>query len=498
MSNRFTISFESADTSSVLDGVSSDPANSNAEVAGTNVDTAKENKPTVNGDPATAAAEDGTVVAGAEIQEEVLEIAADAKANQDPAVGLDEIEQMAETIVAIESELNEISNELCENDRVIEVVDSLQDIQAITENTPEGQTVDMNMLQTAANMAVAGTDADADSIIPALETFKDKQLAVEAIGEKIKAASLSVLESVKNIGVKMANVLKNIFSTVGRFEEGLKAREKAVNAISANVSFQIKGSRYFQKDKNSYVANGAEYISSLTEAVKFYNSWSTMAVKSIADFDGSIGEWYRTLLSRKDSKDATRKLYDSYVKEFGQGVRSLPGVTEVAGDKQTHTFATPAMLGGVSMKASIPRNVVDYDTGSVFDVRASITQTKVVFDKDYYIHNKATPTIDFTLAPKDLKAIIAMDKQLLSDLKKYLNESYKRFKRWSDYNLGSPESPIAPNSTLLVAKGMNNAAWNVSYSRAYGEGLLRSTFIVLDKAIQAASKPAAAPAAAVA
>ena len=333
MSNRFTISFESADTSSVLDGVSSDPANSNAEVAGTNVDTAKENKPTVNGDPATAAAEDGTAVAGAEIQEEVLEIAADAKANQDPAVGLDEIEQMAETIVAIESELNEISNELCENDRVIEVVDSLQDIQAITENTPEGQTVDMNMLQTAANMAVAGTDADADSIIPALETFKDKQLAVEAIGEKIKAATISILESVKNIGMKMTNVLKNIFTTVGRFEEGLKVREKAVNAISANVSFQIKGSRYFQKDQNSYVANGAEYISSLGEAVKFYNSWSAAAVKSIADFDGSVGEWYRSIFTRKDTSETSRKLYESYVKDFGQGVRGLPGVTEVGSDK---------------------------------------------------------------------------------------------------------------------------------------------------------------------
>lgn len=491
MSNRFTISFESADNSSVIDGVAADPANSNAEVAGSNVDTAKENKPSVGGDPALENKEDGTVVAGAEISDEVLEIEADTKANQDPAVGLDEIEQMADTIVAIESELNEISNELCENDRVIEVVETLGDVQAITENTPEGKTVDMNMLQTVANMAVAGTDADADTIIPALESFKNKNLAVEAIGEKIKAASLSVVESVKNIGVKLGNVIKNIFSSLQRMEEGVKAREKAVNAITANVTFQLKGSRYMQKDKNSFVANGSEYIAALSEAVKFYNSWSTMAVKSIADFDGSIGEWYRIILSRKDSNDSTRKLYNSYVKDFGQGVRSLPGVTEAEGDKDTQTLVTPSMLGGVSMKATIPRNVVEFDTGSASDIRASINQTKVTFDKDYTFHNKATPTIEFALAPKDLKAIVAFEKQLLVDLKKFLNESYKRFKRWSDFNLGAPESPIAPNSTLLVNRGMNNAAWHVGFSRSYGEGLLRSTFIVLDKAIQAAGKTAA-------
>lgn len=486
MSNRFKISFEEISDGS-LDGVSSDPANSNAEITGANVDKSAETKTNSNGDPTISVEEEGVVVSGAVTAEPILEIEQDSKAAQDPVLDLSEVEQMAERTISIESALNEIANELIENDRVIEVVDGLEDIQGIAKATPEGQTVDIPMLQAAANMAVAGTDADAQAIIPSLESFKDKNIAIEAIGEKIAAARHSIIESIKNVASKFVEVLKNIFGSIQQLEANLKKREQAVNQINTSVSFQLKGSRYLQKDKNNYVADGAEYVKLLGDSVKFYSAWSSVAIKSIADFDGSIGEWYRTVFSRKDSKDATKRLYESYTRDFGQGVRSLPGVTVVQSDKQTETFATPSLLGGVSLKATLPRTVVEFDGGDWSDLRSTVHQTTVRFEKDYLIHNKSTPSIVFNLSSKDLKTIVALNKQLLGDLKKYLNESYKRFKRWSDFALGGPENGIMPLSTLLVNKGMNNATWYISYSRTYGEGLLRSSSVVLDRAI-AASK----------
>lgn len=428
----------------------------------------------------------------------LLEIEKDMQADgPDEGVvdGFSEQEAGIEQAVAIECECQAIADELSENNRVIEITEGLQDIKTIVEQTPEGETVDIPMLQTAANMAVAGSDADAQDILPAMEAFQDKQVALEALGEKIAAATASIIDSIKGLGEKFTNVLKNIFSSINRLEESLKQREAAVRAVKGNVTFAIKGSRFLQKSQDAYVTDGADFLKELTRSVEFFTAWSATAVKSVAAFDGSIGEWYRSLGNLEKSRAATAKIYQAYVVEFGQGLRTLPGIQAVKGDKNVETFRTPTLLGGRVMEATVPRNIVDFATGSSSDIRASITQTNANFGKEYLMHNKATPTINFTLTPQQLKAIVDLDKKTLAAVKLYLNESYKRFKRWSTFMGGASEFVI-PNSTLLVNKGVNHALYYTGFSRAYGESLLRSSFIVLDKAVASAGKAAPAAAAA--
>lgn len=421
-------------------------------------------------------------------QDTLMEIEQDIQASTTDCAEEELCEQERAVVdaVAIENALNDIADEIEENHRVIEVSESLEDVQAIVSATPDGQTVDIPMLQTAANMAVAGTDADAQSIIPALETFKDKQLAVEAIGEKIALAASSIFESVKNMSDKFVTLVKNVFQSIARLENGLKQREEAIKTVTEKVTFTVKGSRYFQKNETEYVADTADYVKQLGDAVKFFSSWSTAVVKSVAAFDGSVIKFYATMFDREKSKAATKELYDAYVVDFAKSVRTLPGVKVTKDTKEVQSFATPNHLGGVVMQAELPKNIADFETGSRSDIRASIVQTNVRFGRDYLIHDKAAPAIEFTVTPADLKAIIQFDKQLLSSLKQYLNESYKSFKRVSTIAGGAPEKFVIPNSTLLVNRGMNHALFYTGWSRSYGENLLRSTFVVLDKAVKAA------------
>ncbi len=462
---RFKIAFENKDDQ-VIDHVDNDPANSNVDVAGINVDESPEY----------------------EIEKDIAE--------GDPSVGLDEVQEMAERVVAIEEALNEIADELGDNDRVLEVVDGLEDVQAIVENTPDGETVDIPMLQTAANMAVAGTDADAQDIIPALEAFKDKQLAVEAIGEKIKGALSSVVESIKNIGSKGLELVKSIFSVVKYLEDGIKSRASKIGSINSNVSFTVPSSRYFQKNKDSYVADGKDYIASLSEASKFYTAFSTSTSKLFAAFDGSIFEWYTTIGA--DAKKANEKLYNAVVKDFGQGLKSLPGVTETSSNKSTQTFNSPVMLGGVSLTTTLPRHVIDFG-GKTSEIKATINETQYKFGKDYIFHNKSNRSIDFNLSKNDLNTIVKLSSTLLQDVKKFLDASAKSFKVFATLNAGSNpfggiksiqgqnvlETGIFGVGLLLINKGQNAATSYLSFTRAYGENLIRSAFIVLDKAIAA-------------
>ena len=95
------------------------------------------------------------------------DIATDSQGTED--AGLDDLQKYVQEAIAIEQDMAEINEAIVDNDRVIEVTDNLEDIAAQVEAKPEGETVDIAMLQTAANMAVAGTDADAQAIIPSLE-----------------------------------------------------------------------------------------------------------------------------------------------------------------------------------------------------------------------------------------------------------------------------------------------------------------------------------------
>jgi len=428
---------------------------------------------------------------------EPLEIETDIAADTEAAgdTGLDAVQEYVQESIAIEQDMAEINEAIVDNDRVIEVTDNLEDIAAQVEAKPEGESVDIAMLQTAANMAVAGTDADAQAIIPSLESFKDKQLAVEAIGEKIKNALTAVFDSVKVIGDKLVTVVKNIFKTIGYLEKQLAEKEQAIQAITETVEFTVTGSDYTLVN-GKHVTDAKEYLTQYSKAVDFYKKWTASVIPSVTAFTGYFIKWYTKLFAGNEARMAAFKpLYDSYVKAFADSIIGLPGVEKYDENSEAVFYKTPQLLGNVVIDVSKARHIpeMDADAGNS-ELRSAIINTKVQFlDKSKLINTGGKTTIEMSMTPSQLKSLIAAQKTLLDEIKKYLNSEYKRnitigtAVKISNLGVKFPERTVIPATSVLLNRGVNHSAFYVSFSRKYGERLFHSGMIVLNKAI-AASK----------
>ena len=91
------------------------------------------------------------------------------QSSQDGAVvvPLEDSEEEIAAILAVEELSEEIANDQAEVERSIEVADGLEDVATIAENIDQPSPTDIALIQTAANMAVAGTDGDATVLVPA-------------------------------------------------------------------------------------------------------------------------------------------------------------------------------------------------------------------------------------------------------------------------------------------------------------------------------------------
>lgn len=471
MKNRFNISFENNN------------AQQAQEISGAVIEVV------VNDDPSTSVQDPKLPEAEVTKPLEIEALIESEKQTNTPEFD-DPIVAAMEMMTALEELHNEIISEIADNDRIIEITDGLQDVSTIVENTPAGQSVDLPMLQTAANMAVAGTDSDAASIIPSMESFKDKQLAMEEIGEKIKNALASVVESIKNIAGKFGNYVKNLFNVIRRLEQGIDERLGKLNAVKGNakeVSFEVSTGSYLQKNQNDFVVDSADYIKSLNQSIDFYKSWTAAVVPSVAAFDGSVSEYMRTIFSSKGTKDASKRLYESYIATFSQGLKNIPGVIKTESSKDSETYESPELLGGVKMVAKLPKNIADFDK-DFGNIRRTVAETSLSFDKQYMFHDKQSRKVEFKMTPSDIEKVLKAAKTNINTVKAYLDKSYKAFRFQALIQGVKINTPLTPVHTTIVNRGINHALTHVSFSRTYGERLTKSAMVVADKGIAALAK----------
>jgi hypothetical protein len=80
----------------------------------------------------------------------------------------------------------EINHDLAESERVIQVSDALEDLAFVASTIEKATPAEAALMETAGNMAVAGTDVEPDAIIPAMEGYVGRTIATEGIKETAK------------------------------------------------------------------------------------------------------------------------------------------------------------------------------------------------------------------------------------------------------------------------------------------------------------------------
>lgn len=408
------------------------------------------------------------------------EVAEDGTAVEAPV----ELEAVSnpEDVLAIEELTEEVTGEVAENDHVEEVASGLEDLATIAGQIDEPTPVENALIQTAANMAVAGTDTDADAVIPAIESFKDKKLAVEQLTQKVQVARESILDSAKTIYGKIKDLIKKIFVFTYRMESKVKeAKELLVEAKKSKVkevTVKVRASRFFMKDAKTQVADADDYLKSLSESVKVFDKFSSAAVKSVIDFNGSVGEWFKTFFDKKGTTEASVRLYDAFVGDFVSKAAKLPGLEKTASKDGVETYTSGKLLGSYGFTVSVPLNipklkVQDDKILNSDEARVSVRQAGVRFSRTALMPvGDVKSSIEFTFDAKKIEQLITASEAALQVFKKFLNESYKSFSNQALYVEGSKvNTPITPLHTTLVNSGINNAITVATYAKSYSANL---------------------------
>lgn len=114
--------------------------------------------------------------------------------------------------------------------RLSDIVMTMADVQTVVSSAPEVGNIEEQLVDAAADMAVAGTDADAaelsDTIVAA-----EEGVSTESVVEGIKAAVLKIWEAIK---AGIAQVWKHIvdfFSKIGQFLSGTTKRIEKLKSV---------------------------------------------------------------------------------------------------------------------------------------------------------------------------------------------------------------------------------------------------------------------------
>lgn len=178
-------------------------------------------------------------------------------------VPLEDSEEEIAAILAVEELSEEIANDQADVERSIEVADGLEDVATIAENIDQPSPTDIALIQTAANMAVAGTDGDATELVPAAESITSGKALAADLRERIGYAQEGIMDAFKGIGEKLATLGERIGEKLRSFKGRVANVRKALNA-SEKTKFTVK-----IKEGDFKVASGVKIASAadLTKAV---------------------------------------------------------------------------------------------------------------------------------------------------------------------------------------------------------------------------------------
>lgn len=440
-----------------------------------------------------------------EIHEDLVEVIEEPTESTEGTVDAETpemtVESEADEEIAIEEMFNEISDEISENDKVIEVVDGLDDIKTAVGDKDELTPTEVSLIDVAANMGAAGTDIDGSQLLPATEKFSDKNFALETLSARIAVAQEGLMDSLRSIYQKSADFIKSLFSFTYKMELKIKEAKRLLSQIKSaktkEVTVSIKKSKFLAKDSSTYVTDTQDYVSSLKSTVEFYNKWSDVAIASVVDYDKSVSTWAKTMFSRDKTNEAAEGLYNAYMKKFiGQSL-SVPGMQKVTtkqGDfvdtANVDTFKSPGLLGGYAVVVSKVKTIPEFDIDKKKEMKEAVVSSKVTFFNELPLlglKDNGEAHIKLTFNASALQEMITQSEKALVVFRKFLNKSYNSFRNYVNWFEGvkvETASPIMGFHTLMVNRGINNAVIFTAIAKSYSKALTQKPIDLAMKVMQ--------------
>ena len=278
------------------------------------------------------------------------------------------MEELVENEISIVEDIHEGEQGLADVDRTLDTADNLSDISEVIRRIKEPTPTDIALVHTAANMAVAGTDADATSLVPGTEGFKDMNYAAESIMEKVKGLIKRVVDSISSLMKKAVSIfakIKNSLTTYKfQYTEIIKQAQEISEETVPSPKFTITSPGKDILLNGKLPTSFAEYAGAFDQWTKEMSALDKGANLITDATTAIITDFVKTKEVNNDQ--FVTNAYNTLHKAMTSFVGGLSGAETVPNsddDGKTYTFKTVYGSNGISVKvpAKVTHSPLSYD-----------------------------------------------------------------------------------------------------------------------------------------
>jgi hypothetical protein len=326
-------------------------------------------------------------------------------------------EEMIVVDEAAQDEAN-IERDLSESERVIEVSDALEDVAVVADGIECATPGEVALIDTASQMAVAGTDLDPEEVVPAMESYLGKRISTETIRETAR----TIWENIQAFLTKVWNNIVAYFrvgAVVPMLEKRIESMEKKIKELGklkeGAAPIKLKSSFLAIETKvgdASVVKNGAELKKALATNVEA----ATFVFGEAADKTAANGEALAKVIE-KFTPETHAQVMQELLAEFGKlTFPKPPGAKGTTKDQNgNESFAGSHLLGGGWLQLDV---YVPKDGTSPLGALERFRKSGLSFGGNSF--EKAPTEVEFAvLSESDMQSLIKDAKDLLKQLKDF-------------------------------------------------------------------------------
>lgn len=278
----------------------------------------------------------------------------------------------------------EIDQELSENDRVLDTVTALESLLETAARLPEDLSeTEQALIRNSINMAVAGTDIEANQLMPSVESITTRAMAMEGISDTIKNAISSVIHSNDKILSKSEQRFTMYETQIDKIKDKIHNLEKEVSSINdtAEDTVKIYLGRH-SRGQEGVVTTKEDFFKSFYEDTKALRVLMKEVIGASSVIDGMLTKTLKSFKSKETYYENMDVCYKDVRDKFLEKVSKSAVFTKQSGNSDATIYGTRKLLGMEQFMVSVPtvKAVKGLDSRSVSKAITNL-DFKLVIDK---------------------------------------------------------------------------------------------------------------------
>lgn len=282
-----------------------------------------------------------------------------------------------EEVIALTGELSDHSNaidqDLSEVARITDIAGALEELAAVTATIREASPTEIALINSAADMAVAGTDIQPEYVVPGLATEEHigKSIAVESMMETIAVLWKKIKDFVTNIWMhiemfvnKFMNIVPALRAMISMQRKKLKSYENS--EIVEKVTKINRSAKMFSI--NNRVVKNADEMAAGLEAVKvsanmLFHGYHKYILALGDKITHAMGKYQpRKKNSTREEESRLDALNEPVVKELEEAIKKIviPKDSKMTkmpdpSSKDFDLYISDVMFGGYTLNCRVER-----------------------------------------------------------------------------------------------------------------------------------------------